>query len=228
MLQLTANECRVLGTLIEKAQTTPAQYPLTLNSLTTGCNQKNNREPVTNLNEETVYDAVDSLRRKGLMREVMLSGSRVQKFRHVAREVLNVTTEELCLLAELMLRGPQSIGSLRGNASRMAPEGLATLEQATAAADSLIKRDMPLAKLIPPPPGSRAALYVQLLCPDLHAIQFEPAANLSTGSAAAPVAAPRPEPLQARVAALEAEVAAVRAAVSKLAGRLGESDPFAS
>ena len=76
MVRLNPNECRVLGVLVEKAQTTPGQYPLTLNGLVLGCNQKNNREPVTNLSEEAVFDAVDGLRNKGLVREAMLSGSK--------------------------------------------------------------------------------------------------------------------------------------------------------
>src|SRR5262245_29711418 len=108
MQTLTADECRVLGVLIEKAQTTPAQYPLSLNALTVGCNQKNNRDPVTELSEERVFDAVDSLRKRGLVRETMLSGSRVSKFKHEVREKLAVTVEEMVLLAELWLRGPQS------------------------------------------------------------------------------------------------------------------------
>ena len=79
MIRLPPDECRVLGTLIEKAQTTPGQYPLTLNALVTGCNQKNNREPATNLDEDAVLRAVDGLKSKGLVREVFLAGSRVPK-----------------------------------------------------------------------------------------------------------------------------------------------------
>lgn len=230
MLQLTPNECRVLGTLIEKAQTTPAQYPLTLNSLTTGCNQKNNREPVTNLDEETVFDAVDGLRRKGLVREVMLTGSRVQKFRHVARETLQINTEELSLLAELMLRGPQSIGELRGRAGRMAPEGLDSLEKAAAALDRMMKLADPLVKLMPPPPGGRAALYVQQVCPDLHPISFEPVSSLGSGgeSAGGGITARSggSANLEARLADVEAELREAKTAISRLAARLGEPDPF--
>jgi uncharacterized protein YceH (UPF0502 family) len=121
MLQLTPHECRVLGVLVEKAQTTPQQYPLTLNALVSGCNQKNNREPVLELSEEQVQAALDGLRQKGMAREVMLSGSRVDKFRHVAREALEIDTGELVILSELLLRGPQTIGELRGRAARMHP-----------------------------------------------------------------------------------------------------------
>ena len=118
---LTPDECRVLGVLIEKAQTTPGQYPLSLNALVNGANQRSNRLPVTDLAESAVLVAVDGLRAKGLAREVMLSSSRVAKYRHVARDALQVSTSELVVLAELLLRGPQTVGELRGRASRMNP-----------------------------------------------------------------------------------------------------------
>src|SRR5262245_41010676 len=130
MLTLTKDECRVLGVLVEKALTTPAGYPMTLNAVTLGCHQENNRDPVTNFTEERVFDAMDKLRQRGLGRELMLSGSRVPKFRHMAREVLEVTTAELVILTELMLRGPQTIGELRGRATRMHP--IESLEEAQA------------------------------------------------------------------------------------------------
>jgi len=215
---LTPEESRVLGTLIEKAQTVPGSYPMTLNSLVVGCNQKNNREPVTAFDEDTVYSAINTLRGKSIVREVDLANSRVQKFRHIARDALKVTTEELVLLAELLLRGPQSIGSLRGNASRMMPTGLETIEQAQALLDGLSQRPEPMVKLVPAPPGSRAALYVQLLCPNLHAIATVPAPSLTAVAGA--------DELAVRVAELETQVAACRRAIERLASRLGETDPF--
>ncbi len=215
MLTLTPNEARVLGTMVEKAQTVPASYPMTLNALTNGCNQKNNRNPVTEIDEDSVYAAVDSLRRKNVTREVMLSGSRVQKFRHTAREAFGITTEELVLLAELLLRGPQSLGELRGHASRMVPSGLESMEATQAFLDGMINRPEPYVKLVPPPPGTRAALYVQLLCPDLHPIV----------ASASPTAAPAPSTgaLESRVEALEAEVAALRSSLQRLAMKFGET-----
>jgi|SRR6185295_3137530 len=225
MLSLSPDECRVLGVLIEKAQTTPQQYPLTLNSLTTGCNQKNNRDPVTDLDEDTVFAAVDSLRNKNIVREVFLSGSRVQKFRHVARETLSVNTEELVLLAELMLRGPQSVGELRGRASRMVQDnGLESLEKTQQILDAMGARPEPLAKLIPAPPGTRAPLFVQQLCPNLHPLNRLPAAASTPGS---PVTQ-RSDNLEPRIAEMERQLGELRAAVSRLASRLGEPDPFAT
>ncbi len=179
MMQLSPDECRVLGTLIEKAHTTPAQYPLTLNSLTTGVNQKSNRHPVVNLDEESVLDALDGLKRKGMARDVLLTGSRVTKYRHVAREALGVDTAQLVILTELLLRGPQTPGELRQNASRMHP--LESLEAVQIVLHSLIDRTPPtpgadgvkppaLVRELPPAPGSRAARFVQLICPTLHRI----------------------------------------------------------
>lgn len=232
MIQLTPNECRVLGVLVEKAQTTPQQYPLTLNALTSGCNQKNNREPVTDLSEEKTLEALDGLRSKGLAREVMLSGSRVEKFRHVAREALELTTPELVVLAELLLRGPQTVGELRNRALRMHP--LESTEIVKNVLDSLMgvggTRPEPMVRELPPAPGDRAPRYAQLLCPKLHPLDAPPASprvsDLGGGGGAASNAASGGggggSDLARRVASLEQEVASLRATVEKLAAALGE------
>lgn len=115
---LDSNERRVLGTLIEKAKTTPDQYPLSLNALVAGCNQKSNRDPVMNLDEEQVVNALASLRKINAVAEVFGNGS-LARYRHLAYEWLGVGKEELAIIAELLLRGEQSEGSLRGRASRM-------------------------------------------------------------------------------------------------------------
>lgn len=225
---LTDDEARVLGTLIEKAQTTPAQYPLTLNALVTGCNQKNNREPLTTLTEDRALDAIDGLRRKELVREALLSGSRVTKYRHVARERLGLSTAELVLIAELLLRGPQPLGSLRGNAARMMPPGdesLATAEAARVVIEGLMHRPEPMAELWPPVSGSgvRAPRYAQLLSPGLHPRESAEYAPVHA-SAGAPLSPMHDAELSGRVDALEKELAAVKAAVRRLAASLGE--PF--
>ncbi len=113
-------ERRVLGTLIEKGKTTPDQYPLSLNSLVSGCNQKSNREPVMTLDEERVSRALGRLRECGAIAEVFGSG-RIARYRHLAYEWLGVEKEELSILGELLLRGEQSEGDLRGRVSRMDP-----------------------------------------------------------------------------------------------------------
>jgi len=230
MLSLNNDECRVLGTMIEKAQTTPAQYPLTLNGLTNGCNQKNNRDPVTNFTEEDSLNAVDSLRFKGLVREAMLSGSRVAKYRHVSREVLAVNTEELVILAELWLRGPQSAGELRSNASRMVP--LASLESVQALLTGLVARPEPYVKELPRRPGERATRFVQLFCADLHPLDGPIAAGGehghhavggggSGGSGGATRSPLSESQLNQRVERLEAELRELKLSVEKLVAAIG-------
>lgn len=227
MIQLKPDESRVLGVLVEKAQTTPQQYPLTLNALVSGCNQKNNRFPVVDWDEERVYDAVDALRTKRLINEVNLTGSRVPKFKHNAREVLGVDTNQLVMLTELLLRGPQSIGDLRGNASRMHP--IESLEVARNILDSLMSpaRPEPLIKEVPPPPGGRARLFVQLLCPDLHPIaQAASTADHDHARADQPRAASTAAS-DARLEAMDQEIARLKSAISSLARQLGAPDPLA-
>src|SRR5688572_3629218 len=168
MISLTPDECRVLGVLIEKELTTPEQYPLTLNALVNGCNQKNNREPVVSFDDDRTQDAVDSLREKGLLVRVDQHGSRVPKFRHEATGKLQLDRFQLVILAELLLRGPQTLGELRGRASRM--HRLDSMEIVKESLGKLMNREEPLAREVSPSPGSRAERYGQLLCPDAHPI----------------------------------------------------------
>src|SRR5688500_2762718 len=168
MIQLTPTEARILGVLIEKSTTTPEQYPLSINALMNGSNQKNNRDPVLSLSEDEVFDAVESLREKQLVVRVDTVGSRVHKYKHTAGETLRCRAGELAVLAELLLRGPQTLGELRGRASRLSP--LNTLDDARAMIRALAEHAEPLAKEIAPAPGSRAERYVQLLAPDAHPI----------------------------------------------------------
>lgn len=128
---LNATQRRVLGTLIEKALTVPESYPLTLKSLTTGCNQKSGRAPLMNLSEDDAAEAADQLRGLGLAAVVHTESGRTERYRHYVRRRLSQLSEpQVALLAELLLRGRQSIGDLRSRASRMAPAGsLDSLEQ---------------------------------------------------------------------------------------------------
>lgn len=219
MPTLTPDEIRVLGVLVEKALTTPAQYPLSMNALVVGCSQKNNRAPVLEYGEDQVYNALDGLKAKGLAREAMLSGSRVAKFRQVGMEALKVTLPELVVLTELMLRGPQTLGEIRGNASRMHP--LESLETCQQILDGLVRRSPdaggwvpgPLVRELPPPPGSRAKLYGQLLCPGAHP---EPTAHAAPElGPSAPAASHRSNPefamLVAKVVELEQRLARLEA-----------------
>lgn len=219
MIELTANECRVLGVLIEKALTTPNQYPLSINAMVDGCNQKNNRDPVVTLAEDEAFDAVESLRAKGLVVRVDQAGSRVTKFRHHAGEVLHARTGELAILGELLLRGPQTLGELRGRASRMAP--METLEVTRDLLRALMERAEPLVRLLPREAGSRAENYTHLLSPY---VASNPPAVMPDSIATSPVRSE--SELVDRVRQLEAEVNILRSALKKLSESLGEGDPF--
>jgi uncharacterized protein YceH (UPF0502 family) len=168
---------------------------------------------VTNLSEEQVLAALDALRSKELAHEVMLSGSRVQKFRHVAREALNVDTNQLVILTELLLRGPQTLGELRGRASRMHP--LETTDIVKNILDSLMQRSDPLVRELPAAPGDRAVRFAQLLCPDLHPLDAVSSAGESAQSRS--ISSVIDEGLLARIENLEREVAHLRAAVDRMA-----------
>lgn len=213
MMQLSRDESRILGVLIEKAQTTPGQYPMTLNALVSGANQKSNRHPVLTLTEDAVITALDGLRTKNLVHEVMLSGSRVQKYRHVAREGLGLSTNELVVLAELLLRGPQTLGEIRGRASRMHP--IESLEITQNILEHLMGKDPAFVQTIAPAPGSRSARFAQCLGPNPREAMSAPV-EAPPSSAAAPAAAASESDLERRLATLEQEVAQIKAVLDQL------------
>lgn len=213
MIQLTPDECRVLGVLVEKDLTTPAQYPMSLNAILNGCNQKSNRDPVVTIDEDRAVAALDGLRDKKLVIYADTLGSRVMKYRHGAQEALAIGVSELVILTEMLLRGPQTVGELRGRASRMHP--LESLEVVQNTLALMMDRPEPL---VGPVPGGRATRYAQLLCPDLHPLSA-PAGDAP--SAAAPPADPG---LAERVDKLEDEVKLLRQAIEKLALSLGATD----
>lgn len=151
-IQLEADEARVLGVLIEKEACTPDQYPLSLNALTSGCNQKSNRDPVMNLGESTVYSCLERLRMQQLAGAVHPLGSRVERFRHNAGETLGASPRELAVLAELLMRGSQARGELRQRAHRMQP--MQSLEELEAVLSTLKQKGLVVESA--PAPGSRA------------------------------------------------------------------------
>ena len=217
--QLNSHEARVLGVLIEKALTTPDQYPLSINAAVNGSNQKSNRHPVTDYLEAEVHVALQGLIVKRLAGKVVPAGSRVEKFRHNAGETLGLDEAKLSILAELMMRGPQTGGELRARAHRMSP---------TPGIGDLMPRlglliEAGFVRRLDPVPGSRAERYAQLLCPDAHALderltEVEPAAAEPARAQAEPSAPARPvaSNLETRVAALEAEVRELRGLVEIL------------
>ena len=194
-LLLSDLEVRLLGALIEKEITTPDYYPLSLNALTNACNQKSNRHPVMVLDEGVVREALDSLYQKGLAGPTSTAESRVTKFGHRVPEVFNFDRRQTALLCELMLRGPQTLGELRGHAERMYRfDDLETLE---ATLQKLSERQPPLVKKLPRLPGTKEPRYAQLLAgekPEWIAVAETVAAIVS-------------HPSDDRIPRLEAEVA---------------------
>ncbi len=226
-LTLNSHEARVLGVLVEKEMTTPDQYPLSLNAATGGSNQKSNRSPVVDYLEAEVDVALQGLVMKGLAGRVVPAGSRVEKFRHNARERLKLGDVSLAVLAELLLRGAQQPGELRARASRMQP--IASLPALTEALAPLLEAG--LVRRLAPAPGTRAERYQQLLAPEELA-DATPASPASPPSPAAPApaatAAPASPPGPAGgdpVEALAAEVARLRAGLEHLAESLGVELP---
>jgi uncharacterized protein len=201
-------ETRVLGSLVEKQVTTPEYYPLTLNALTLACNQKNNRSPVTTYSEEQVAQAVESLREKNLTYLFYGSTSRVPKYKHVMTEVMHLSHAELAVLCVLMLRGAQTPGELRGNASRL--HEFSGLEEVEQTLSELISRDPDrLVVRLPRQPGQKEIRFAHLLSgePELDAV-------VETERASAASAARRGGSEQ--VAQLEKKVDALTAEVQRL------------
>jgi len=196
-------EARILGVLIEKAMTTPENYPLSLNAAVSGANQKSNRHPVLAVEDDEALEALEVLAEKRLAKRVFPGHSRVEKFSHTAGGRLGLNSACLAVLAELLLRGPQTLGELRTRARRMAP--LDSLEQVQNAIEQLSENR--LCKRVAPEPGGRAERYAQLLAPASHPIDELPPARASRpATTAAPAAATAPSAtsdLEERVALLE-------------------------
>ena len=212
MLELTPEEIRVVACLMEKEVTTPDNYPLTVNSLVSACNQSSNRSPVTSYGEAEVTHALTTLREKHLTRIVYSQSNRAAKHRHVADEVLHLSPGEQAVVCVLALRGPQTVGEVKGRTERLfAFDDLAAAE---AALDSLASRDDPLAVKLPRQPGQKDIRYAHLLggAVDVDAL----AAEMAAPSALAAARPDRVGPLEERVAAVEAQVAALTDIVERL------------
>ena len=163
-IRLTEVEVRVLGSLVEKDITTPDYYPLSLNALVNACNQKNNRDPVTTLDEDTVRQALDTLHDKNLAGPTSSADSRVTKYEHRMQEAFNFTRGETAVLCVLLLRGPQTPGELRGRSERM--HHFEHLDEVQSTLQKLMQRDPPLARVLPRQPGTKESRYMHLLSGD--------------------------------------------------------------
>ncbi len=195
-LLLTDVEARVLGSLVEKETATPEYYPLSLHALTAACNQKSNRDPVLSLDEDTVHSALEILRAKGVTVDISGGDHRVHKYGHRLGEVFNFDRREQTLLCVLMLRGPQTVGELRGRSERL--YNFDSLAEVESTLTRLAERTPPLVKKLARRPGEKEARFAHLLSVDVE-----------TAEAPAPPP-PRPSPLEARVAQLEYDLAELK------------------
>ncbi|MPY92034.1 MAG: DUF480 domain-containing protein [Acidimicrobiia bacterium] len=245
-MDLSAEEVRVLGCLVEKERTTPDQYPLTTNALRSACNQKTNRDPVVDYLERTVDAAMLSLRDRHLARTVV-GGGRAAKHRHVLGEAWGLDDGEVAVLAVLALRGPQTPGELRGRSERMTP--FATPEDVVAVLDALAARDEPLVVQLGRRAGQKETRWAHLLSGETE--EPEPGAwspvetgsrheveagsrreSVENGESAAAWRGPgegggaegRVEELESEVAALRDELEALRDRVDRLVDLLGADE----
>lgn len=209
---LTAIQARVLGTLMEKARTVPDSYPLTLNALVAGCNQKSSREPLMTVSDAQAQEALDELKRMTLVFES--SGSRVTRWEHNAQRGIGVPEQSAVLLGLLMLRGPQTAGELRINAERW--YRFADISSVEAFLDELHERSSdkggPLVARLARAPGAREQRWAHLLC-----------GTVEVASAAPPLVQDLDATVQARLSTLETEVAELRDALMSLYEQLGLS-----
>jgi uncharacterized protein len=177
---LTDIETRVVGSLIEKDITTPDYYPLSLNALVNACNQKNNRDPMMALDEDSVAQALATLQEKRLAGPASGADSRVTKYEHRLQEVFNFDRREIAILCVLLLRGPQTPGELRSRTERM--YRFEALDDIVSTLDRLSQRQPPLAAVLPRQPGTKESRYMQLFSGDNVARAPSPADSAHTSS----------------------------------------------
>jgi uncharacterized protein YceH (UPF0502 family) len=201
---LIETEVRVLGSLIEKQLTTPEYYPMTLNALVAACNQKSNRDPVVSYDESTVMAAIDTLRDKNLVYTFHGSTSRVVKYKHMFPNVFELDPAEVAVMAVLMLRGPQTVGEVRGRTDRLYE--FTSLPEVQETLDKLAHRDEPMVVRLERQAGQKDARYAHLLSGEIDVASL-PAARERT---AAGGQSERVEKLESEIEALKSEIAAFR------------------
>jgi uncharacterized protein len=203
---LNSVEVRVLGSLIEKEITTPEYYPLTLNALVNACNQISNRDPVASFDEKTVARALESLREKKLAWMVTGVG-RVPKYEHRFAEAFQLAAQEIAVLCVLMLRGPQTVGEIRGRTGRLYE--FKELEEVDLTLQALMAAQPPFVMRLPRQPGTKEARYAHLLAGEVHVEERQPTSRIEPATVEV-----RQE--NERLAALEAELVQVRADLTEL------------
>ena len=200
-------EVRILGCLIEKEMTTPDYYPLSLNALINACNQKSNRSPVTTFDEAIVQEGLDSLQVRGLARMTHAAGSRVPKYLHAFLDKFDLSAQELAVLCELMLRGPQTMGELRAHAERIAPVG--DLETVDRILQTLMDQSPSLVVRWEREPGRKERRF-------MHLLSGEPVAEQRTSHVTTKDSLPEAISAEDRIAKLEEELRQVRAELEEL------------
>jgi uncharacterized protein YceH (UPF0502 family) len=202
---LSLNEARVLGCLIEKEATTPDNYPLSINALINACNQKSNRDPVMELDEQAVREALRGLQDLGLAGQAGAFEGRVAKYEHRLGEAFNYSRMDYALMCVLLLRGPQTPGELRGRTERIF--NFESLDQVHFGLDKLSRREPPQVVVLPRQPGTKEARYAHLLCGPVDVSAWESTAPATPGVQS---------PVAERIATLEVEVAALRTELTEL------------
>ena len=215
-IRLSEVAARVLGALVEKEITTPEYYPLSLNALVNACNQKSNREPVMNLDEDAVTMAMRGLSELELAGAANTNDSRVRKYEHRLQEVFNFTRPETAVLCVLLLRGAQTPGEIRGRGERL--HHFEELSDVQSALQKLMQRESPLVKVLARQPGTKESRYVHLLCGDVEDSAVAGAresVGASSGSQAGVYAKDETKD-DTRIARLESELAALKSEIAEL------------
>ena len=202
-IRLTPAEARVLGALIEKEVTTPEYYPLSLNALINACNQRSNREPVTDLDEEAVRLALHGLEDDGLAGRARSADGRVTKYEHWLGEAFNFSRAETALICVLLLRGPQTPGELRGRTERM--HRFDEISEVLAGLQKLTEREPSLVAVLPRQPGTKESRYAHLLSGDIGTFEIAPKEEASTRSSSP--ASDRMTRLENDITSLQREIA---------------------
>jgi len=211
-VRLTTTEARVLGALMEKEATTPEYYPLSLNALINACNQRSNREPVTNFDEDEVRQALHGLENKGLAGRARSAEGRVTKYEHWLGEAFNFSRPEEALVCVLLLRGPQTPGELRNRTERI--HRFDELTDVLAGLEKLMQREPPLAAVLPRQAGMKESRYAHLLSGDIEELAAQ--AAVQPVNQDAPAHDERIAQLEETVAELKQEIAELRQKIDSL------------
>lgn len=209
---LTIIEARVLGALIEKQATTPDYYPLSLNALMNACNQRSNREPTMDVDEDAVRQALHALEEKKLAGRARGADSRVAKYEHWLQEAFNFTRGENAVICALLLRGPQTVGEIRGRTERLFH--FEELSDVQATLQRLIEREPPLVKILPRQAGTKEARYAHLFSGDVETFEPQSASAKTSGNASEQIG--RIEGLEQLVASLQSDVNEMKQQMDRL------------